>query len=48
MPYIFLATASVQIQKVGQIIAQVPEPGMMLLFGLFAGGLGLFIGRKRA
>jgi hypothetical protein len=48
MLYITFASASVPIQKMGQIIAQVPEPGMMLLFGLFAGGLGLFIGRKRA
>jgi PEP-CTERM motif len=36
--------------SVGKFIAnfsvQVPEPGMMLLFGLGAGALGLRIGRK--
>ena len=37
----------VAMARVDRFLVQVPEPGMLLLFGLGVGSLGLYMGRKR-
>ncbi len=32
---------------IGRFLTEVPEPGMMLLFGVSVGALGLYIGQKK-
>ncbi len=32
---------------IGHFLTEVPEPGMMLLFGVSVGALGLYIGQKK-
>ena len=32
---------------IGHFLTEIPEPGMMLLFGFSVGALGLYIGQKK-
>jgi uncharacterized membrane protein YfcA len=31
----------------GRLLTEIPEPGMMLLFGVSVGALGLYMGQKK-
>ena len=33
--------------RLGRILTEIPEPGMMLLFGVSVGALGLYMGQKK-